>query len=71
MRRMTNNVELAAKLGKRAKTNEPLSKHTFLKIGGPADVYYEAEFSVDFLRAIMLSRELGIQVTILGDGSNV
>ncbi len=68
---MTNNVELAAKLGKRAKTNEPLSKHTFLKIGGPADVYYEAEFSVDFLRAIMLSRELGIQVTILGDGSNV
>jgi UDP-N-acetylmuramate dehydrogenase len=63
--------KLADKLGKGAKRNEPLGKHTFLKIGGPADIFYEAESTDGFKNAVIETRKLDIPITILGDGSNV
>lgn len=68
---MDNINKLKEKLGREAILNEPLNKHTFLKIGGLADVFYEAPTTRDFKKAVVEARKLGIQVNILGDGSNV
>lgn len=62
---------LKEKLGSGAKLNEPLAGHTYLKIGGPADIFFETNSTDEFKKAISLARKLGIPVTILGDGSNV
>ena len=56
---------------KYTKLNEPLSKHTTVGIGGPADIWYEAQTTEDFINAIKKAKELNIPVTILGRGSNV
>lgn len=68
---MKNIKTLQKKIGSRSILNEQLSKHTFLKIGGPADIFYEALTTEDFKNAIIDARKHGIPVTILGDGSNV
>lgn len=51
--------------------NEPLSGHTWLKIGGPADVFLVPDTKEDVLRAVRFCTEEGIPYTILGSGSNV
>ena len=68
---MDNIKKIKEKLGEKAFLGQSLSKHTFLKIGGQADIFYEAETTDDFTKAIVEARKLDISVTILGDGSNV
>lgn len=51
--------------------NEPLAKYTTFKIGGPADIFYNAENTFDFLNMIICCREFKIPFFILGGGSNV
>jgi len=51
--------------------NEPLAKYTTIKIGGPADVFYNAQNTFDFLNIITICRELKIPFFIIGGGSNV
>lgn len=64
--------ELVNKLNpKYSKLNEPLSLHTTVGIGGPADVWYEAQSTGEFVEAVNLARRLNIPITILGRGSNV
>lgn len=64
--------ELVNKLNpKYTKLNEPMSLHTTVGIGGPADVWYEAQSNGEFIEVINLARRLNIPVTILGRGSNV
>lgn len=58
-------------LGERAKENYPLGPLTTFKIGGPADLYYEARTADELLTAIQASRKYGIPVFILGGGSNI
>lgn len=53
------------------KLNEPLALHTTVGIGGPADIWYEAQSNAEFIEAINLARKLNIPLTILGRGSNV
>ncbi len=51
--------------------NEPLSKHTTFKIGGPAD-YLVFPASMDEISAIMIiAKQYNIPVTVLGNGSNI
>lgn len=52
------------------KLNEPLSKHSTVRIGGPAEIWYEPKTTEEFCKAIISARKLGINVTILGRGSN-
>ncbi len=52
------------------KLNEPLSKHSTVRIGGPAEIWYEPQTTEEFCNAIKSARELGISITILGRGSN-
>ncbi len=67
------NVEgLIKSLGEeRVKINEPLSSHTTLRIGGPADYFYEATNSGELIKAVRLARTFGVPVTVIGSGSNI
>lgn len=63
---------LAEKLGSdRLKQNEQLSAHVYMKVGGLADLYYEAKNSKELEEVIKLSIREEIPFTLLGNGSNV
>lgn len=51
--------------------DEPLSLHTTLRIGGPADIFFETKNSGDLIRVVRLASNFGIPVTVIGGGSNV
>ena len=53
------------------KADVPLGLHTTLGIGGKADLFYEARDSLELVKAVRLSKSLGIPVTIIGGGSNI
>lgn len=55
----------------RVKLNEPLSRHTTLQIGGPADLLYETRDSGELIKAVRLAQSFGIPLTIIGGGSNI
>ena len=55
----------------RVKEREPLSKHTYFKIGGPADIYVQAFTQDDLEKAVVTCREIKIPFIILGSGSNI
>lgn len=61
---------LGANLGKLAEF-EPLSKHTTLRVGGPARVFVQPFDKDCFVKVIELVRELGVPFKILGKGSNL
>lgn len=65
-------MELAKCLNQdRVKFDEPLSLHTTLGIGGPADIFYETVDSGDLIKAVRLARSYGVPVTVVGGGSNI
>lgn len=51
--------------------NEPLSRHTYFKIGGPARLFFEAKSLDDLKLAIATAKENKIPFAILGGGANV
>jgi UDP-N-acetylenolpyruvoylglucosamine reductase len=51
--------------------NEPLSRHTTLRIGGRADLYVEAGSPEDLKRVLTFAAERERPVFLLGAGSNV
>jgi len=51
--------------------NEPLSNHTWLKIGGPADLFLIPASKTDVVAAVSYCHDNNIPLTILGSGSNV
>lgn len=53
------------------KTGEPLARHTTFGIGGPADVFVTVRNAAELQRAVVISREFGAPVFILGAGSNI
>lgn len=70
---MTENLQqLIAKLNPAyTKLDEPLSKHTTLKIGGPADIFYQPRTTDELIEAVKAARELEVPITMLGWGANV
>ncbi|MGI8648854.1 MAG: UDP-N-acetylmuramate dehydrogenase [Rubrobacter sp.] len=54
-----------------AKFDEPLSRYTAWKIGGPADALLEPKTLDDLIEAVHLARENDVPVTVLGGGTNV
>lgn len=64
--------ELANMIGKdRVSFNEPLAQHTWMKIGGPADLFLVARSAKDLSLAVSLAKKNKIAYTVLGGGSNV
>ena len=51
--------------------NEPLSKHTYFKIGGPAKLFFEAKSVEDLKLALETAHDVKIPFTVLGGGANV
>ncbi len=65
--------ELAARVSRATviRRDEPLAKHTTLRVGGPADVYVEPADETDLANAVKFCRENEIPFFILGRGSNL
>jgi UDP-N-acetylenolpyruvoylglucosamine reductase len=51
--------------------DEPLAKHTTLRVGGPADVYVEPSNEDDLANVVKFCGENEIKLFILGRGSNL
>ncbi len=62
--------EYAKELGCEVRYDELMSRHTTFRIGGPADVYLVAPNRAALQKLCKKSRELGVRVVPLGNGSN-
>lgn len=51
--------------------NVPMAPLTTFKIGGPADLFYEAKSVEALVEAVKQGRSLNLPITVLGGGSNV
>ena len=51
--------------------NEPMSKHTSFKIGGPADIFVKPKNIDELKNIVKLAKENNIQTTVIGNGSNL
>jgi UDP-N-acetylenolpyruvoylglucosamine reductase len=51
--------------------DEPMAKHTTLRVGGPAEVYVEPASEVDLATIIKFCGETGVKFFLLGRGSNL
>lgn len=52
-------------------TREPMSRHTTLKVGGPADVFVRARSAGEVAAMLRAAKETGTAPLILGNGSNL
>jgi len=55
----------------KVKFDEPMSKHTTLKIGGIADVLVVVESIEDIISTLNFAKEKNINVTVIGNGSKL
>ena len=53
------------------RNNEPMSAHTSLKIGGPAELFAEPETETELVSLIALLRHTGARYFVLGNGTNL
>lgn len=51
--------------------NEPLSKHTYFRIGGPAKLFFEAKSVEDLKLALTSAHDYKIPFVVIGAGANV
>ena len=64
--------ELEQIIGKEnIKYNESMASHTSFKVGGPAEIYATINNVETLIKAIKYAKEHNINVTILGNGTNV
>jgi len=63
--------ELRRLVGNRVKVDEPLSKHTSFRIGGPASYFLELENIEELRNVIEFSRKMNLYFFILGEGTNL
>jgi UDP-N-acetylmuramate dehydrogenase len=64
--------ELAELLGaERVRVGEPLARHTFYRIGGPAELFVTVESAAELAAAAALARRAGVPAFVLGIGSNL
>jgi UDP-N-acetylmuramate--L-alanine ligase/UDP-N-acetylenolpyruvoylglucosamine reductase len=53
------------------KRDEPLHKHTTMRIGGPAQLWFEPTDEEDLIAGLKFAHDRGIPVTFIGRGSNL
>lgn len=65
--------EVCERLGGEGAANlaEPLSRHTTLRVGGPAQFWVEPNTEAAFSRVMLFARERGIPTFVMGRGSNL
>jgi UDP-N-acetylmuramate dehydrogenase len=52
------------------KREEPLSRHTSIRVGGPAEAWFEPSDLAALARAVKLAGEAGVPWRVMGGGSN-
>ena len=52
-------------------TNEPMSRHTTFRTGGPADIYIEPASAEELKQVLAICKEEKLSYSILGNGSNL
>jgi len=57
--------------GARLKRDEPLAPYTTFRIGGPADLFYDATSADDLANAISAARQATMPFFVLGLGANI
>ena len=55
----------------RLHTQAPLAPYTTFKIGGPADLLYDATTAEELANAVVLARSIGVPFFLLGTGANI
>jgi UDP-N-acetylmuramate dehydrogenase len=64
--------KLAARLNQsQLKRDEPIAPYTTFRIGGPADLMYNATTADDLANAVLGARELNVDYFVLGLGANI
>ncbi len=66
-------TELSARLSRTAivRADEPLARHTTLRVGGPADAFVEPASEADLAAVLGFCRERELPFLVLGRGSNL
>lgn len=62
--------ELSAACAGEWKREEPLSKHTTIRVGGPAEAWYEPADTASLAMAVRMAQTAGVPWRVLGGGSN-
>lgn len=62
--------QLRERLGAAVVENEPLARHTTLKLGGSARYFFVARASVDVVNALRVAADLNIPIRAIGGGAN-
>jgi UDP-N-acetylmuramate dehydrogenase len=62
---------LTESFGDRPRRNEPLSAHTTLRLGGPADVWLPVTSLTELIDAVRMARRQDVPVFLLGGGANL
>lgn len=65
---MTNSIEDFTEILSR---NEPLSRHTWLKLGGAAEYFFTPRTQDELLGVVNFCRQQQLPIQILGSGSNI
>ncbi|MDE6470328.1 MAG: UDP-N-acetylmuramate dehydrogenase [Eubacterium sp.] len=68
---MTQLIELCTKLNIEFKENEPMTKHTTFKIGGPARFLVYPENEEQIGEIVKTAKAAGIRLIAIGNGSNL
>lgn len=65
--------ELAARVSSATliKCNEPMARHTTLRVGGPADIFIEPADEADLAAVLKCCQQHGVKIFVLGRGSNL
>lgn len=61
----------AACPGAQIDVDEPMSRHTTFRIGGPADVLIQPSCAQEVVAAVCAAQEMGQPVYVMGNGSNL
>lgn len=67
----TPETRLRKALGSGLLTREPMRHHTTMRIGGPAEFFFEAQTPDQLVTALRTAHELEMPVFLLGGGSNL
>jgi len=51
--------------------NEPMSRHTTFRVGGPADMMYFPSTSEQLVKALEAAKETNVPAMVMGNGSNM
>jgi UDP-N-acetylmuramate dehydrogenase len=55
----------------RVKLGEPMSNHTYFKIGGPVDLFFEPTTTEEFIESLTYCKKNNLPFCVIGGGANV